>query len=351
MNVNNKFFLPLVEFYISHSCNFNCSGCNRFNNYHFKGQERWEDYKDMYKEWSKKLTMDHYTILGGEPFSNPDLIQWVIGLNELWPSVKRAELLTNGSYTHKFNDELYTAVLKTNTTISIGLHNKNRKQEVFDIINSFLRHPITSIRIPENINDVPEINEAWKKSYNNLKADHWPSCDTVNEWESLPNWIKDECINEHNFSPDVLVDDIKGWRFVDKNNVTIEVAYENFFHQGALIKNIENNSFSLHNSDVEKAHKNCHSKYCHHMMRGELSKCGQVVILKDFEQQFNLDLSDSDRKLLKSYQTAKPNMNYDELKHFFDNIKNPIDQCKFCPESYIIKEITSGTNKEKFGKK
>ena len=351
MNVTNKFFLPLVEFYISHSCNFNCTGCNRFNNYHFKGHEKWEDYKDVYKEWSKKLTMDRYSILGGEPMSNPDIIQWIIGINELWPSIKRAELLTNGSYKHKFNNELYIAILKTNTIITIGLHNKNRKQEAFDLVNSFLHHPITVKRFPTNINDIPEISEEWKKSYDNIKAENWPSCDSIDKWSYLPDWIKEECINEHNFSPDILANDIQGWRFIDKNNVTVEVKYENFFHQSALIKNIEKNSFSLHNSDIEKAHTNCDSKYCHHMMRGELSKCGQVVLLKDFEQQFNLELSDVDKKLLKSYKSAKITMQHNELKDFFDNIKNPIDQCKFCPEVFYNTEITSSTKKEKFGKK
>lgn len=347
MTANEKFFLPYVEFYITHSCNFNCRGCNRFNNYRFKGHELWEDYKNVYKEWSKKLIINRYAILGGEPFSNPDLIQWIVGLNELWPSVERVELLTNGSYIHKFNNELYKAILKTNTIISIGLHNKNRKQQVLDLVRSFLQHPISI----ERFSNYLELDDLWKQSYNIIKGDSWPVCDTIDQWNALPTWIKEECVDKHNFSPELLADEVMAWRFVDKNNVTIEIEHENFFHQGALIKNIETNSFSLHNSEVEKAHQNCHSKYCHHMMRGELSKCGQVVLLKDFEQQFNLDLSDADRELLNSYQTAKPNMQHSELKYFFDNIKNPIEQCKFCPENYDIKEITSGTKKEKFGKK
>jgi organic radical activating enzyme len=89
--------LPLVEFYITNVCNLTCRGCNRFNNYKFKGHQFWNDSADEIEAWSKRLDIEHITIIGGEPTLNPDLEQWVSNLRRLWP---KAILMvqTNGTY-------------------------------------------------------------------------------------------------------------------------------------------------------------------------------------------------------------------------------------------------------------
>ena len=47
--------LNYMEFYITNVCNLTCTGCNRFNNYKFKGFQRWADYKEEYTQWSKEF--------------------------------------------------------------------------------------------------------------------------------------------------------------------------------------------------------------------------------------------------------------------------------------------------------
>lgn len=37
--------LDYMEFYITNVCNLTCTGCNRFNNYKFKGFQRWTEDK------------------------------------------------------------------------------------------------------------------------------------------------------------------------------------------------------------------------------------------------------------------------------------------------------------------
>ena len=77
-------FLPTVEFYITNVCNLSCAGCNRFNNYKFKGLQRWDDYKDIYRRWSEELHVTKYIgILGGEPMLNPDFMNWLEGVKIL----------------------------------------------------------------------------------------------------------------------------------------------------------------------------------------------------------------------------------------------------------------------------
>ena len=77
--------LESVEFYINHTCNFGCTGCNRFNNYLFTGYQKWADYADIYKKWSEKLDIKSWVILGGEPTLNKDLVLYIRGIRELWP--------------------------------------------------------------------------------------------------------------------------------------------------------------------------------------------------------------------------------------------------------------------------
>lgn len=91
------FYIPHVDFYITHVCNLTCRGCNRFNNMGLKGFQRWSDNANDIEKWATRLTFDKITIIGGEPALNPDLGNWCINLRRLWPN---AEMLiqSNGTY-------------------------------------------------------------------------------------------------------------------------------------------------------------------------------------------------------------------------------------------------------------
>lgn len=51
----------------------------------------------------------------------------------------------------------------------------------------------------------------WKEKYQTIKDPSWPSCDNFVDFDQLPEYIKSECIEVHNFSPDIwkqnIVDD------------------------------------------------------------------------------------------------------------------------------------------------
>lgn len=88
---------PVVEFYITNVCNLSCRGCNRFNNYKFKGHQRWNDHAVEYEKWSKRLDLPRITIMGGEPTLNPDLEKYASNLRKLWPDAV-IMVQTNGTY-------------------------------------------------------------------------------------------------------------------------------------------------------------------------------------------------------------------------------------------------------------
>jgi|688.fasta_scaffold229977_2 organic radical activating enzyme len=284
MQLPQKIRLPLVEFYITNVCNLACEGCNRFNNYRFRGFQTWEEYKPIYTAWAEQVQIPQISILGGEPLLNPDFMSWFSGIRELWPYAKLSTV-TN-AYRLNRVPGLYDFLKQhqKNTTLHVGIHNKKNKKFVMDQIKNFLTSPIEF----EFNNDDPYYEFMWVR---------------------------------------------------DSNGVVIKVEYNWWFHQGSIIQDLETKRFSLHNSDVEKAHANCSMKTCHTFIHGKLYKCGVVGLLPEFAEQYPFDLSDQDRQLMQGYSALTVNADIESKKEFFKDLPNAISQCKFCPESYNGKQI------------
>ena len=268
--------LDYMEFYITNVCNLTCTGCNRFNNYKFKGFQRWADYKEEYTQWSKELQVNTISILGGEPLLNVDFMLWLQGIRELWPTTN-IRVVTNGFYLNKIVG-LYDYINSQKLTeLWIGIHNKMHKEKILKNIENFLVGPLTY-----------EFNK------DNIYQQYM--------------WI------------------------TDSNGVRLKVEYNWWFHQGAIVKT--ETGKTLHNSDINKAHNICHSKTCHHLMNGKIYKCGAVALFPEFDKQHSLELSSEDRELMNSYRPLSVTDSEETKVNFINNLKNSIPQCKFCPEEY-----------------
>jgi organic radical activating enzyme len=295
-NLKKYLRLATVEFYITNVCNLTCEGCNRFNNYKFSGHQKWDNFKDVYKEWADQLDVYQITILGGEPLYNPDYMKWVSGIRDLWPAAKLTTV-TNGYRLDQING-LYDFLLahNKNTYLSIGIHNKKHRSMLMTKIKNFLVGPLT------------------------YKFD-----------------------NSNIYQQKIII--------TDSNNVEVKVEYNWWFHQGALIKIEDGKKFTLHNSDVKKAHDICHSKYCHHFMHGKLYKCGAVALFPEFSKQHDMVLTSDDEKLMTGYRALEINDSVEFKKEFIRSLPNSIPQCKFCPEEYHGEQIYSEEKKIVFIKK
>lgn len=285
--------LDYCEFYITNVCNLACTGCNRFNNYKFTGYQRWSDYADIYAKWSRELTFGSAAIMGGEPMLNPSFLDWVQGISQLWPT-RLLRIISNGFRLHK-HPKLYE-LLRTNRQIQlwVGIHNKQHKKQIIDTVKNFLKQPY---RIEFN---------------------------TDNPYQQY-----------------IML--------IDANDVKVRIEYNWWFHQGAILKT-ESGRLGLHNSDMAKAHEICHMKTCHHFSQGKLYKCGVAAVLPDFDQQHNLELTNSDREILYSYRPLDITDSAEVKKTFIDRIDQPIDLCKFCPEEYHGDQIWSQEKKISWSK-
>lgn len=289
-----------VDFYITNVCNLTCEGCNRFNNYDFRGWQKWSDYSDHYRRWSQLVTLQAATIMGGEPFLNPSLPQWVRGLNQYFGI--EVQILTNGTRFLQARDLYKELLYKSNRTkaknhIGVSLHNLDQAESLDQGIRSFLYGKI----------------EKFEKGH-----------------------------ARNPFNADYV--------YVDQNRIMVNVYVVTTFTNSTLRQVVpvpgSSPRFELHNSDPAIAHNNCAfaTFKSYHFIRGKLYKCAPVALLPEFDQQHNILMSDEDRVLMNSYQPLTVD-NFDSYhSEFFENLDKQLPQCKFCPAHYTFKLI-KGTRK------
>ena len=98
-----KHKLEHVELMIINSCQLACKSCATFSDIKHSGYVTWEQGKKQLVPWLKRLDLECIGIMGGEPFMNPDLKNWLHGLRELLPNTQ-IRLPTNGLLLHKHMD-------------------------------------------------------------------------------------------------------------------------------------------------------------------------------------------------------------------------------------------------------
>jgi len=302
---DSRILLPNVEFYITNVCNLTCSNCNRFNDYDFKGWQRWGDYADLHAQWSKKIRLQRITILGGEPLLNPTILDWVDGINQLWN--KPVQILTNGTRLNAVPN-LYDRINQygsskpwlrhgTKNWIGVSLHNENDREHCFEEIKKFLKGNVKYV----HINDPENVNNAYTYG-----AQH---------------------------------------AFVDSNYMRVCVWEYTEFYNAAITRD-KFGQLTLHNSNPSLAHKICgFARYkCFHFIRGQIYKCGPVALFPEFDLQHPLAIGTEDRELINSYRALNVNDSTEQISEFF-NQHQPIPQCKFCPDNHSIIKLMAVSKK------
>ena len=275
--------LKYSELNITNVCNYSCTHCQSFNNYNFKGHQRWDDYKDEYELLSKQIDIDVIQIIGGEPTLNPDFYKWLEGISNLWPK-SQLQISTDGTALRKITDDVYNILARNNGTLWITCHD-------IKLYDSFLEFSKTFLDVI-----VSDTGEAPARKVSRI--------------------------------------------FVDKNGVEVILDWTQTFRSSA-VDLIDNKLTMKYDSDPVDAHEICGFKSCHQMNKGKLYKCPLVSVLPDFLDQFNVAVSD--KELAHSY---KPMSHNDDVEKFVNDLVNHIPQCKFCPSNYNEAHDFVGTDKK-----
>ena len=249
-----------------------------YNDRKFKGHFHWDEYKDHYAKWSKLLTIDRISILGGEPFANSELLSWATEIRKLWPECDDINICTNGTYLKK-SIELSRHLIQHNIWLDVCVHDP----ELYDDINNALEDTLAIFKYTTVTTTNHDIGfyEMQVKEY----------------------WCNDKLIAKIS----------KQWNF--SSNSTTKIV---------------NNVTFMHTSDPLRAHENCAAKFCHYFVKGNLHKCFLTGIKDDLTSQFAIE--DSASTLLKSYKGCSPFDPEQEIEEFTRNLKEYIPQCSLCPE-------------------
>lgn len=340
--MQKKFTLDYSEFYVTNVCNLNCSNCNRYNNYNFKGHWRWQDHEADYQKWSEILHINRIGIIGGEPLLNPDFPNWVEGLASLWPDSK-LQIITNGTQMKLLKKHLPTIrKYSSRTLIDISVHNCDWMSQIIQDAKALL-HSESERIISWDID-----NETWQNSYNKIKENDWPLCPTYQDFQNLPISIQKECKQLHNFDDKIYASENFVTHLEDDDGLKFVITPSIYFENSALIRN-EQNTLRFHKSDPQLAVSVCPFKPCHHFMGGKLYKCGPVGLFPEFVKQFVVERDSEQDKLIHSYVPAEHNWSDEILQKFVEGLVSgsAIDQCSLCPETLEPTRFKAGTNKIK----
>lgn len=209
---------------------------------------------------------------------NPSICDWVRGLNAIWK--QPVQILSNGTRIDKTSG-LYDVLTEKYgmNWLGISWHQPYAIDKLECQIKNFLKGSITAFRKGDD--------------GNRMNADLW--------WQ-------------------------------DSNGVTVWLWIADRFSASSIIPG-KNGNLTLYQNPADQAHAKCgfvaHKSY--HMIRGKLYKCGPVALLPEFDQQYPLDISDEDRRLLSQYQPLSVEDYDHRSEDFFATLDDPIPQCKFCP--------------------
>jgi len=279
--------VPEVQFYINNTCNLSCSNCLSFNNFNLKGYFKYKDYKTKNELWPKYIYPNRVSILGGEPYLNPDFENWMINVRKLWPTHNNMTISTNGTLFHKLKyKNLAKKSIENNYLLEVAVHYEKDFDNIYRNVNEILQE----LKINYRIKDV-DPNDLYENKI----------------------VFYSESTNKH------LIYLYRKYYFI-KNSIT----------------SYNQKTIKFHSNDAKTVHENCPAKTCHYIVQGNLYKCPVVGTGHLFAKQYTL----LDENLFEKYESCDPTIDESLIEHFLRvKIKNYIPQCKLCPSSHALEKI------------
>lgn len=112
--------LPQVEMHIVDSCNLNCRGCAHFSpifpNDFPDLNSRLSDVKKLKSKLSHII---RFFILGGEPFLNPEIKEYICGIRRILPDTQLT-IVTNGLLIERLDETVLTCIKDNDVLVSVS---------------------------------------------------------------------------------------------------------------------------------------------------------------------------------------------------------------------------------------
>ncbi|WP_339730084.1 radical SAM protein [uncultured Gimesia sp.] len=109
-----------LEIHASYSCNLSCKSCSHFSDQQIGKNVPLEEIASQMMQWSGRIQPKMFSILGGEPALNKQLVQIVRECRKQWPFSK-LRLISNGFYL-KNHPELPLALQQAECDLEVSVH-------------------------------------------------------------------------------------------------------------------------------------------------------------------------------------------------------------------------------------
>jgi organic radical activating enzyme len=271
--------LSNIEIHISNSCNLTCDSCSHYSNHGHKGILSIEDFEDWVLPWSKKIKPTWFSLMGGEPTLNKNLVEIAKKSVNIW-SDSRIRIISNGFFL-KNHLKLPEIIKQYKIQLRLSIHHdsdeyKEKIKPVRDLINEWSTKYNLSVS-----NKLLPVSECWKEA------------DIV--WTTSYG---------------------KGWR--------------------QTYKGFGDNMMPFEDNNPKESWKKCSVKNCRQIFLGKLWKCPNLAYLQMQDKKFKLNekwtpyLSYRDGNL--KDQAIENTASYKEIKNFYET--EEIFHCNMCPASY-----------------
>jgi uncharacterized Fe-S cluster-containing radical SAM superfamily protein len=279
----HRYSIKFGQFYITNVCNLTCGDCASFNNLPLKGHFLWAENQEVVEQWSKIVDIEEINILGGEPFLNRDLDNWVTGIRNNWPQCNNLKITTgiNDDRLLQFKDSI-RKWNRLNVGIEISIHDPS----VWDQVDNY-------------VTEILDIN-----------------CQVF----------------EGIFTETAFPEKFKTYM---SNGVVLFALKQSWKFAPSAIKEIRDGVIIMHDNDSVTAHKSCLWSDCHYFVEGKFYKCVVAAAAPELAKQKTVD--QHSHELIMKTEYATPTS--ENLDRYFSNLHKEIPQCSLCPVNVIDKII------------
>lgn len=92
-----------LEIHAAHACNLACESCSHYSNHGHKGIVEIATAREWMAPWSRRISPQLFSVLGGEPTIHPDLTGFLVMSREMFPEA-HLRIVTNGFFLHRHPD-------------------------------------------------------------------------------------------------------------------------------------------------------------------------------------------------------------------------------------------------------
>jgi organic radical activating enzyme len=285
-----KHNLKIAQWYISHTCNLSCKNCLSYNNFNISGHERWSDNAEFVERWGGLVSVDDFSIIGGEPLGNPDLDLWVKGTHKHF-NTKDFKICTNGTQLERWRKNI-PEWTELGVVLEIHTHDKSQVGEMWSNLRKSFGDKIKYVK----------------------GVDY-----TSNTYYDRYDWVG----------------------LVDDRVAVLQLNDMNFFPWGVKGKN-ENGEYEMYETRPKITHTLCQWNNCHYFYQGNLYKCGTLVGAQKFVTKY--PTKSEHKELILDYKPVTLGSN--NLQEDLNNLRNFLPQCGLCNNVIKHRQRLDATNKK-----